>query len=474
MSTDTKAALPLRFAVVGAGIAGLAVAYRLRKSGYKVCVLEKREGPAGGENCVCSPPNMTRILYRWGLRPQLEEVALKRNGITFRQRDTGQPFADFVYYDWIVKDLGADFLFMRHGDLYRILYALAVEAGVEIRFGAEVVEVDPWAPAVTTSTGEVLQADVVLGADGLGSVVRKCVAKGQTCSEQEEEIGPVAIGAYTMSEDDELRDLLTTPVANLWMGKTYALWGCPLPGYGGYSLKIATPPDGHNISEEYDQPRSSEEFRLDLSLFEPRLQKLLRRTQTWYPSMWKIRQPLISLVHESKKVALLGEAAHTIPPNMTQNTALAIEDAAALSSLFSRIREHNEIGRFVSAYHEVRYRPAYDVVHSEVGNMGLISGMEHPYGEQPAQTDAALRSPTVVGIKDVIPSAEFAYGWDGMIKLFNHDAEDDAEEWWHTWGSLMNMHAEDSAGKVRDAGTADSDDKAGGRAGSDSQLSLTI
>jgi len=213
---------------------------------------------------------------------------------------------------------------------------------------------------------------------------------------------------------------------------------------------VALPPDGCEVGEEYNREYGTDRIQLDFSSFEPRLQKMIKRIKSFYPVLWKVHRPLPSLVHDSKKVVLLGEAAHPIPPNMTQNTALGIEDAAVFSNLFSRIQNRAEINRFVSAYHEIRYPRALDVVYSEVGNMCLISGMEHPYGEQ--LREQGVRTPAVVGIQDDALSPEFMWRWDEMIRMFNHDVNDDVDEWWHTWGSLMSRDKEGPEGLTRDSG----------------------
>jgi 2-polyprenyl-6-methoxyphenol hydroxylase-like FAD-dependent oxidoreductase len=65
----------------------------------------------------------------------------------------------------------------QHADLYEILSAHARAAGVEMRSGARVVEVDAAAPAVMLATGERVAGDIIVGADGTASVVRQCLIK---------------------------------------------------------------------------------------------------------------------------------------------------------------------------------------------------------------------------------------------------------------------------------------------------------
>ncbi|KZT21207.1 FAD/NAD(P)-binding domain-containing protein [Neolentinus lepideus HHB14362 ss-1] len=455
---DRKAAVSLRFVIVGAGIAGLAAAYRLRIVGHEVCILEKRNEPAPGENAVTVPPNMSRILYHWGLKPKLEKLVLTRTALTWKQCTTGETAIEYLYSDAIVKDLGADMLFMKHGDLYQVLYDLAVEAGVNIRLGAEVINIKPWAPSVVLFDGEVVTADIVVGADGLRSVVRTCVAEAQMNDNQKEIPSPLVTAAAiidkdAMDGDDQLRALLNTPKATIWRGERHTIIGCPLPGYKGYSLKMALPPGPYEVGEEYDQVYDSAKFHLDSSSCEPMVQKLLQRMKKFYPVIWKVRSPLVSLIHDSKKVVLIGEAAHTIVPNMMQNSAVGIEDAAVLANLASRIQGANGVECLLSAYHEIRYSRAFAVVYSEVACIHMMCMMssetEHPYSKQ-LQEDQKIwvRTPTVVGIPDDTVDPEIIQPCDGHLKIMNHDVDDDVDEWWHTWGRLIGRDMGDRQGKM--------------------------
>lgn len=99
-----QSGVKIKFLVVGGGIAGVACAYALRRSGHEVHVVEEADGlgqvrpsaawtllqwrrlliygrcglqKAGG---LRSPPNLTKILVKWGLGPELAKRALKCRG----------------------------------------------------------------------------------------------------------------------------------------------------------------------------------------------------------------------------------------------------------------------------------------------------------------------------------------------------------------------------------------------------------
>jgi len=64
---------------------------------------------------------------------------------------------------------------MQHHDLYQVLYDSAVSHGAKIRFNTEVREIDAEQGQVALVSGEVLSADVILGADGERGMCRRIV-----------------------------------------------------------------------------------------------------------------------------------------------------------------------------------------------------------------------------------------------------------------------------------------------------------
>jgi 2-polyprenyl-6-methoxyphenol hydroxylase-like FAD-dependent oxidoreductase len=89
---------------------------------------------------------------------------------------TDTPLYTLRHQGAIMDDLRAPWLLLPHGELHTLLYDLAVGAGVEFRFHAEVVHVDPQRPSIRLASGEAWIGDLVVGADGHNGIVRKVVA----------------------------------------------------------------------------------------------------------------------------------------------------------------------------------------------------------------------------------------------------------------------------------------------------------
>ena len=146
--------------VVGGGVGGLAAAVALRDRGASVTVLEQagsfREVGAG----IQISPNGARVLQALGVHVE----AMRAQAVTLRNAQGAQVLR---------MDLpqgGAGFHLVHRADCVAGLAARV--DGIATRFNAQVVAVDPAAGSVTLSGGAVMTADLVVGADGLHSVLR--------------------------------------------------------------------------------------------------------------------------------------------------------------------------------------------------------------------------------------------------------------------------------------------------------------
>ena len=79
------ARLPLDVVIVGAGIGGLAAASSIRAAGHRVHILEAASGLREAGAGMQLAPNATRILQRWGLGDQLQQVGVEPQALVFRR-----------------------------------------------------------------------------------------------------------------------------------------------------------------------------------------------------------------------------------------------------------------------------------------------------------------------------------------------------------------------------------------------------
>lgn len=178
------------------------------------------------------------------------------------------------------------------------------------------------------------------------------------------------------------------------------------------------------------------------------------------------RQPLETWVHKSGRVVLLGDACHpmlvsTIPililhliahtyevasqPYRAQGAAMAIEDAAVLGNLFSRLTHHAQIAPLLHAYQDLRLPRTAATQASSRLNQHIF---HLPDGPDQEQRDADMRRAMEAELRlldgedvDIVAAGEGSYNqWADRKKneeQFGYDADAAAEQWWADFGEWV-------------------------------------
>lgn len=162
-----------RVLIAGAGVAGLTAAIELARAGWSVRVVEKASDLRhGGYMMGLSGPGY-ETARRMGLLPSLEACSFAVHENVYRDR-RGRDIARLRYQDFI-RDL--PYLALLRTDLVRVLHE-AVPPTVRLDFSERIDRIAPTegveAPVrAILSTGEAVEADLVIAADGLRSATRR-------------------------------------------------------------------------------------------------------------------------------------------------------------------------------------------------------------------------------------------------------------------------------------------------------------
>lgn len=168
MSTKPQ---PLKILIAGAGIAGLAAAVGLRREGHDVHVFEKSAFNSEVGAALILPPNVDGLLKRMGLNPD-EHGGTTEEWLT---RFTAQgEIVTEVDFAKLRKFFSPNEAWTIHRiDLHDGLKDLALSLGVEMHLQNAVTSIDPEGASISLEDGTKISGDVVIGADGIHSKVRR-------------------------------------------------------------------------------------------------------------------------------------------------------------------------------------------------------------------------------------------------------------------------------------------------------------
>ncbi len=159
-----------RAEVVGGGIAGLVASIMLARNGWTVRVHERSSALRASGNGFPIFENGLRVLEALDLAEDVCAHGVQLERFVIR-RHTGE---NIVEYDPLVATGGRIVMFHRQA-LIDLLARAAVDAGVSIALASKVVGADE-AGVLHLENGERATADLVVGADGIHSAVRRSVA----------------------------------------------------------------------------------------------------------------------------------------------------------------------------------------------------------------------------------------------------------------------------------------------------------
>jgi 2-polyprenyl-6-methoxyphenol hydroxylase-like FAD-dependent oxidoreductase len=309
-------------AIVGGGLAGLAAAHALSAFGMKADVFEA--APAFGEigAAVNTSPQANKALLAIGLGDKIAAVANSSPGIYTRNMQTGE-FLEFNDRRKTSARYDAPYYTFHRADL---LDALA--SGLDpdlIHLGHRITGIEERGASVLLAfaNGASFDADIVIGADGVRSVIRRALYGDDNPTYTGQMVWRALLNGADVPPE------VLEPTGHIqWVGP-----GCHLLAYyirGREAVNIVTQEDTDKwVAEGWSTQGDPDEMRLSFPNPEPRLETLLSVVTEC--SKWGLFTRPLTDNWGRGRIQLIGDAAHAMLPNAGQGACQAFEDAYILA-----------------------------------------------------------------------------------------------------------------------------------------------
>ncbi|GME26523.1 salicylate hydroxylase [Neofusicoccum parvum] len=345
--------------VIGGGIGGMSVAIALRRAGHRVSIYERNDFAGEVGASVSCAANGTRWLHEWEVDVEKgDPVVLKK--LINRDWKTGEPVSVYDLDDYEER-WGYVYNMFHRQYMHAMLKDSALgEEGkgtpAKLFVHHKCKDIDMSAGRIEFDNGKTVEHDLIIGADGIGSVVRGIIG----IRPEKRPADSSCLHANVLTEDAVkagLVDYSQDAALEYWGGQE-----------GKWDKIVLSPCNGGKLLSYYCFfPRDKGDYTNQAWGVDDRPVEELLAPYPELDAQVKAHlaigmdiQPWRLWMHDpypyiaKNMVCLLGDAGHPMMPHQSQGACMAIEDAAALGILFDPKHFSGDVAETLSIYDEVR------------------------------------------------------------------------------------------------------------------------
>ncbi len=340
-----------KITILGGGIGGLAASVALAQKGAQVQVLEQAAKITEVGAGIQIGPNGMAVLRALGVDGVVRKKSVQAHGMALINGVSGAQVFELAFSHFAADQ---SYYFVHRADLIDALAGTARDLGVEIKLlqQADTVDITDGRAKVTMKQGNVVEPDLLIGADGLHSKVRIAL-NGAT--------DPFFTGQVAWRSLVPL-ETKAEERARVYMGAGKHLVAYPLRDRKMMNI-VAVQERREWAAEVWNFEDDPSNVRQVFRDFGGAAKALLDRVDNVY--LWGLFRHPVAKVWSQGAVAILGDVAHPTLPFMAQGAVMALEDAWVLAQSLDNVED---VKAGLVNYHDKRLKRVEKVVEAANNN----------------------------------------------------------------------------------------------------------
>jgi 2-polyprenyl-6-methoxyphenol hydroxylase-like FAD-dependent oxidoreductase len=342
----------MKIAIIGGGIGGLTTALALKQNGQQVTIYESAPEikPVGAGIIMAN--NAMQVFEKLGIREKIESIGHKVSNINITDAQLNSiSSADLNKFE---KKYGVHNIAIHRADLQQIL---ATEVGFQnLQLSKRLIKIEQQKDfKLTFDDNTIVNAEVVIGADGIKSIVRKQLFGTGTLRDTKQKCW------RGVSQFDD---------TSKFNHHAFEAWG---KGRRFGFVKISNKKIYWFAVINEKLNAHHQEITELFKDFHPEIIKIISETpkdNIFFSDLMDL-QPITKWHHG--KVCLIGDAAHATTPNLGQGACQAVEDAYVIGKLFGQGKSAEEA---FDQYEKLRMEKAHFIVNTS-WTMGKVAHFQN-------------------------------------------------------------------------------------------------